>query len=156
VQGSTAISSTGLRLDGGRIFRNEGTLTQTGNVDLNSRVFGIVEAGNGSVTDAGTWNASSGTLNFNAPHTISGSGEFLQTFGQVTGANLTLGQSLATNISLNRATTQRQEGRSGKGVAAQEGATLSHDDLQRSRVLRCKYRERMHMEPPKPRAGPVR
>ena len=61
VQGSTSINSTGLRLDGGRIFRNEGTVTQFGNVDLNNRVLGLPEAGNGSVVNAttGTWNVGS-------------------------------------------------------------------------------------------------
>ena len=50
----------GLRLDGGRIFRNEGTLTQTNaNVDMNSRRAGSAEAGNGTVTNAvgGIWNS---------------------------------------------------------------------------------------------------
>ena len=60
VQGSTTISGTGLSLDGGRIFRNEGTLTQTNaNVDMNSRRAGSAEAGNGTVTNAagGIWNS---------------------------------------------------------------------------------------------------
>ena len=63
-QGATTINSE-LRLDGGRIFRNEGTVTQIGSVDMNSRRSGLAEAGNGSVTNAlgGTWN-STGTNNF--------------------------------------------------------------------------------------------
>ena len=52
-------ASTGLRLDGGRTFRNQGTVTQTGGVDLNNRVAGTAEAGNGTVINAAgaTWNA---------------------------------------------------------------------------------------------------
>ena len=60
VQGTGSISGTGLRLDGGRIFRNEGTLTQTNaNVDMNSRRAGTAEAGNGTVVNAvgATWNS---------------------------------------------------------------------------------------------------
>jgi len=59
VQGTTTISGTGLRLDGGRVFRNEGTVIQTGNVDMNSRRSGAVEAGTGSITNAadGIWNS---------------------------------------------------------------------------------------------------
>ena len=66
VQGTTSISSTGLRLDGGRTFRNEGTVTQTGNVDLNSRRTGVAEAGNGTVVNAatGTWNTGAAGTNF--------------------------------------------------------------------------------------------
>ena len=57
VQGTTTISGTGLRLDGGRTFRNEGTLTQTGDVDMNARRSGADEAGNGTVLNAasGIW-----------------------------------------------------------------------------------------------------
>ena len=60
LQGATTISGTGLRLDGGRIFRNEGTVTQSGMLDSNSRRTGVAEAGNGTVlnTAGATWNAS--------------------------------------------------------------------------------------------------
>jgi hypothetical protein len=63
VQGATTISGTGLRLDGGRTFRNEGTVTQTGGIDLNNRVVGATEAGNGSVQNAlgATWNSNTGS-----------------------------------------------------------------------------------------------
>ena len=60
VQGTTTISGSGLSLDGGRILRNEGTVTQTNaNVDMNSRRSGAIEAGNGTVVNAagGTWNS---------------------------------------------------------------------------------------------------
>ena len=59
VQGTTTMTNTGLRLDGGRIFRNEGTVTQAASVDLNSRRSGVAEAGNGTVVNAttGIWNS---------------------------------------------------------------------------------------------------
>jgi fibronectin-binding autotransporter adhesin len=199
VQGATTISSSGLQLDGGRLFRNEGTLTQTGNVNLNSRAVGAAQAGSGSVlnalgatwiasgstsifasnqgggdtgadalfTNAGTFNRagastttvsvlfnntgtvnvqegtlthndafthsgaltiaagatmnlggsgvthtvntasttiagtlqqSNGTINFTTAHTIGGTGNFLQSFGQITGANLTFGPSTTVTI----------------------------------------------------------
>jgi hypothetical protein len=68
VQGSANITGTSLYLDGGRIFRNEGTVTQTNaNVDLNWRRSGTAEAGNGTVTNAasGTWNSNATATNSN-------------------------------------------------------------------------------------------
>jgi hypothetical protein len=67
--GATALTGTGVRLDGGRVLRNLGTLTQTNaNVDMNSRTLGNAEARNGSVVNAAvaTWisNATASASNF--------------------------------------------------------------------------------------------
>ena len=59
VQGITTISGGGLALDGGRIFLNQGTLTQSANLDMNGRRNGAAEAGNSSVVNAAgaVWNS---------------------------------------------------------------------------------------------------
>ncbi len=61
LQGATTLSNSELRLDGGRVLRNEGTLTQAGgDININAQRIGVAQAGNGSVLNAAgaSWTSS--------------------------------------------------------------------------------------------------